>query len=54
MAAVYPDARNEFAHPELLEEGWAPWTAPEEVKVAGADERALIWRGGETIDWRVV
>jgi dihydroorotase len=32
----------------------APWTAPEEVKVAGADERALIYRGGETIAWKVV
>ena len=31
-----------------------PWTAPEEVKVPGADERALIWRGGETIAWKVV
>ncbi len=30
------------------------WTAPEDVKVEGADERALIYRGGETIDWRVV
>ena len=29
MAAVYPDARNQFAHPELLEEGLAPWTVPE-------------------------
>src|SRR5689334_13734697 len=25
MAAVYPDARNQFAHPELLEEGFEPW-----------------------------
>lgn len=31
-----------------------PWTAPEEVKVDGPDERALIWRGGETIPWKVV
>jgi dihydroorotase len=31
-----------------------PWTAPEEVKVAGPDERALIYRGGETIEWKVV
>jgi len=30
------------------------WTAPEEVKVDGPDERALIYRGGETIEWRVV
>jgi len=23
------------------------------VKVAGPDERALIYRGGETIEWKV-
>lgn len=26
VCAVYPDARNEFAHPELLEEGHEPWS----------------------------
>jgi LmbE family N-acetylglucosaminyl deacetylase len=26
MAAVYPDSRNPFAHPELLDEGLEPWT----------------------------
>ena len=30
------------------------WTAPEEVKVDGPDERALIYRGGETNESRVV
>jgi dihydroorotase len=30
-----------------------PWTAPEDVKVAGPDERVLVYRGGETIPWRV-
>jgi len=29
MAAVYPDARNPFAHPELLEEGLEPHTVEE-------------------------
>ena len=29
MAAVYPDARNEFAHPELLAEGLEPWAVGE-------------------------
>jgi LmbE family N-acetylglucosaminyl deacetylase len=30
LCAVYPDARNPFAHPELLdEEGLEPWTVPE-------------------------
>lgn len=29
LAAVYPDARNEFAHPELLAEGFEPWAARE-------------------------
>jgi LmbE family N-acetylglucosaminyl deacetylase len=29
MAAVYPDARNEFAHLELLAEGLEPWAVAE-------------------------
>ena len=32
----------------------ASWTVPEEIKVEGPDERALIYRGGETIEWRVI
>ena len=32
----------------------SPWTAPADIKVAGADERALVYRGGETIAWQVV
>jgi dihydroorotase len=32
----------------------SPWTAPVEVKVAGPDERTLVYRGGETIEWKVV
>jgi dihydroorotase len=31
-----------------------PWTAPAEVAVDGPDERAPVYRGGETIRWRVV
>jgi dihydroorotase len=31
-----------------------PWTAPHEVKVAGPEERALVYRGGETIAWKVI
>jgi LmbE family N-acetylglucosaminyl deacetylase len=29
VCAVYPDSRNQFAHPELLEEGYEPFTVPE-------------------------
>jgi dihydroorotase len=29
------------------------WTAPEQVRVDGPDESALVYRGGETIEWRV-
>ena len=29
ISAVYPDARNPFAHPELAVEGWEAWTVPE-------------------------
>ena len=32
----------------------SPWTAPEEVSVSGPEERALVYRGGETIEWRAV
>jgi LmbE family N-acetylglucosaminyl deacetylase len=28
IAAVYPDARNRWAHPELEAEGYEPWTVP--------------------------
>ncbi|MFM1816888.1 MAG: dihydroorotase, partial [Pseudomonadota bacterium] len=31
-----------------------PWVAPEEVAVPGPEERALIYKGGETIEWQVV
>ena len=33
--AVYPDARNRWAHPELADEGLEPWTVEE------------LWLGGE-------
>ena len=29
IQAVYPDARNEFAFPGLLEQGYRPWTVEE-------------------------
>jgi LmbE family N-acetylglucosaminyl deacetylase len=29
MAAVYPDARNPFAHPELLQDGYETWSVLE-------------------------
>jgi dihydroorotase len=31
-----------------------PWVAPEEIKVFGPDERARVYRGGETLQWQVV
>jgi dihydroorotase len=32
----------------------SPWVAPQEVSVDGPDERAIVYRGGETIEWKVV
>lgn len=29
LAAVYPDSRNPLAHPELVSEGFGPWTVAE-------------------------
>jgi LmbE family N-acetylglucosaminyl deacetylase len=39
LAAVYPDARNPFAHPELLAAGLDAWTVPEMWLMAAPDER---------------
>ncbi len=40
LCAVYPDARNPFAHPELLAEGLAEWTV-REVWMAAAPQHLL-------------
>jgi dihydroorotase len=29
------------------------WTAPEEIRIDGPEGRALVYRGGEQIEWRV-
>jgi LmbE family N-acetylglucosaminyl deacetylase len=42
MCAVYPDARNPFAHPELAEEGFEAWTVPE-VWIMGPADVADRW-----------
>jgi LmbE family N-acetylglucosaminyl deacetylase len=40
LAAVYPDARNPFAHPELLaDEGLEPWTVGELWIMGAPDDR---------------
>jgi LmbE family N-acetylglucosaminyl deacetylase len=39
LAAVYPDARNPFAHPELAAEGLDAWTVPEMWIMAAPEER---------------
>ncbi|AOS65712.1 PIG-L deacetylase family protein [Actinoalloteichus hymeniacidonis] len=39
VAAVYPDARNPFAHPELAEEGLDAWTVRELWLSGGPAER---------------
>lgn len=40
LAAVFPDARNPFAHPALLaEEGLAAWSVPEMWLMGAPDER---------------
>ncbi len=40
VAAVYPDARNPFAHPELLaDEGLEAWTVRELWMLGAPDER---------------
>jgi LmbE family N-acetylglucosaminyl deacetylase len=35
IAAIYPDSRNPFAYPELIDEGLEAWTVPEVWVMAG-------------------
>ena len=42
MAAVYPDARNPFAHPELLDEGFEPWAAREVYVMAHPNSNTAV------------
>jgi LmbE family N-acetylglucosaminyl deacetylase len=42
LCAVYPDARNPFSHPELLGEGYQPWTVPEVWMMAAPDPDCFV------------
>ena len=42
LCAVYPDSRNPFAHPELLDEGWEPWTVGEVLLTATRDTDVVV------------
>jgi len=52
LCAVYPDARNEFAHPELAEEGLAPHTV-EEVWLMAARQADHHIDVTDTVDRKV-
>ena len=42
VRAIYPDARNPFAHPELLDDGLEPWVVPELWLMATPEPDVLI------------
>jgi LmbE family N-acetylglucosaminyl deacetylase len=42
LCAVYPDSRNPFAHPELLQEGHEPWTVPEVLLMSSPDADVAV------------
>jgi len=42
LAAVYPDARNRFAHPELLEEGYEPWSVTDVWMMATGEQDVFV------------
>ena len=53
VCAVYPDARNPFAHPELLsEEGLEPWTVNELWIMASEDPNIAV-ETTKTVDRKV-
>jgi LmbE family N-acetylglucosaminyl deacetylase len=49
MCAVYPDARNPFAHPELLDAGLEPWSA-REIWLSGHPQSADVVDVTEFVD----
>jgi LmbE family N-acetylglucosaminyl deacetylase len=42
LCAVYPDARNDFAYPELLDEGLSAWIVPEVWISSGPEPNAYV------------
>jgi LmbE family N-acetylglucosaminyl deacetylase len=52
LCAVYPDARNPFAHPQLMEEGYDAWTVAE-VWLMSAIEGATYVDITSTIDRKI-
>ncbi len=55
VCAVYPDARNPFAHPELLDvEGLEPWTVPELwIMGPGADRAGIAVETTDTLERKI-
>jgi len=53
IAAVYPDARNRWAHPELAEEHWEPWTVPQVWLGAGGPDVTHYVEITDTVDRKV-
>ena len=51
--AVYPDARNRWAHPELDDEGLAPWTVDEIWMAPGRDAATHYIDITETVDRKI-
>jgi LmbE family N-acetylglucosaminyl deacetylase len=52
LAAVYPDARNPFSHPELLDEGYEPWGVAE-VYLMAAPELDTFVDITDTVDRKI-
>jgi LmbE family N-acetylglucosaminyl deacetylase len=42
LSAVYPDSRNPFAHPELLDEGFEAWVASEVYVMTPTDAAVFV------------
>ena len=53
IAAVYPDARNRWAHPELEREGLEPWSVPQVWMGAGGPEVTHYIEITDTVDRKI-
>lgn len=42
LGAVYPDSRNPFAFPDLVDDGWDPWTVDEVLLTVHAEQNRYV------------
>ena len=54
LKAALPHTAKHFGRAILMPKLISPMRTMTDCRAAGPDERAVVYRGGETIEWKVV